>query len=177
MMFGYVAPTDAERAEARPGDELIERADVVMDRAFDVAAPSSEVWPWIVQLGKGRAGWYFPRSVERVIPPRLRGVRAIGARWQSLGVGDVIPDYGPDGSFTVAEIDPPTTLVYRSQRGRTTLTWAFLLRPHGDGTRVLIRLRTAPVKRVWLADSVGGPFDLLTIAGMAAGLRERLERR
>ncbi len=42
------------------------------------------------------------------------------------------------------------------------------------GTRVHLRLRLGPVRRVWLAKSVGGLFDLLTIAGMAAGLRERL---
>lgn len=37
-----------------------------------------------------------------------------------------------------------------------------------------LRLRLGPVRRVWLAKLVGGLFDLLTIAGMAAGLRERL---
>jgi hypothetical protein len=44
----------------------------------------------------------------------------------------------------------------------------------GVGTRVHLRLRLAPVRRVWLAETVGEFFDAVTVAGMAAGLRERL---
>ena len=40
-----------------------------------------------------------------------------------------------------------------------------------------LRLRLGPVRRVWLAEHVGGLFDALTIAGMAAGLRERVAGR
>jgi hypothetical protein len=57
-----------------------------------------------------------------------------------------------------------------------SITWSILLRPTGEvgKTRVLLRLRMAGVKRVWLAESVSELFDLVTIVGMAAGLRERL---
>lgn len=51
---------------------------------------------------------------------------------------------------------------------------AITLTPEGAGTRVHLRLRLGPVRRKWLANSVGEVFDLVTIAGMAAGLRERL---
>ncbi len=86
-----------------------------------------------------------------------------------------MPDYGGrDASFTVAQIEPPTTLVYRSERGRSTFSWAITLRADGPRTRVLLRLRIAPVKRIWLTKSIGELIDLLTVAGMAAGLRERL---
>ena len=95
--------------------------------------------------------------------------------------GDSIPDYGGrDETFEVALIDRPNVVVYTSQRGRVSLTWSIVLRPasdRGGATRVLLRLRMAPVKRVWLAKSAGELLDLLTIAGMAAGLRERLEDR
>ncbi len=43
-----------------PGDGLVPAADVVMDRGFDLPAPPAAVWPWFVQLGKGRSGWYLP---------------------------------------------------------------------------------------------------------------------
>ena len=159
-------------------------ADVVMDRSFSVPGSPESVWPWLVQLGKQRAGWYLPRSVERLLPPGRRAARTIDHRWQQLGPGDVIPDYGGrHETFTVAEIDPPRTLVYRSRRARTELTWAITLRPDdtaatpGPQTRVLLRLRLAPVRRVWLANTAGELSDVLTIAGLAAGLRERLEHR
>ena len=174
-MFAVVKPTADEITAARPGDELVPDADVVMDRAFTVAGKPAEIWPWLVQLGKQRAGWYLPRSVERLIPAKRRAVRTIDPRWQELTVGDVIPDYGGrDETFTVAELDPPHTLVYRSRRGRTDVSWSITLRPDSDGARVHLRLRLAPVRHTRIAEYVGGAFDLLTIAGMAAGLRERL---
>ena len=174
-MFGAVAATAAERAAERPGDELVRPADVVMDRGFTLAAPPSAVWPWFVQLGKRRAGWYLPRWVERAIPPSRRGLRRIDARWQQLEVGDVIPDYGGrNETFEVAQLEPGEVIVYTSQRGRMHLTWSISLVAVGGGCRVLLRLRAAPVKRKWLFESVGELFDALTVVGLAAGLRERV---
>jgi hypothetical protein len=54
------------------------------------------------------------------------------------------------------------------------VTWSILLRPDGEQTRVLLRLRLGTVRRVWLATTAGELNDLLTITAMAAGLRERL---
>ena len=174
-LFPSVEPTVAERQAAAAGDDLVPRADVTMDRAFSLPAPPEQVWPWLLQLGKGRAGWYLPRPVERLLP--RRAIRALDPRWQQLVVGDVIPDYGPDGSFTVAAIDPPRSLIYTSDRGRVRMSWAIALRPEAAGTRVHLRLRLSPVRHLGLAETVGGFVDLVTIAGMAAGLRERLEPR
>jgi hypothetical protein len=178
-LFAAVAPTEAERAEPRPGDDLVSPADVVMDRGFTVPGPPDVVFPWVVQLGKRRAGWYLPTTVERLVPRRRRALRRIDPRWQQLAVGDVVPDWGgPRATFTVAALVRPHVLVYRSRRGRTDVSWSLVLReaPPGNGpaTRVLLRLRMAPVRRRWLARTAGEALDLLTVAGMAAGLRERL---
>ena len=54
--------TDDEVAASLPGDAIVPDARVVIDRATTLAAPPERVWPWIVQLGKRRAGWYFPRG-------------------------------------------------------------------------------------------------------------------
>ncbi len=157
------------------GDDVVPLPDVVMDRGFDVAAPPEQVWPWIVQLGKWRAGWYLPRSVERLVPRSRRATRRVLPQWQGLSVGDVVPNYGgARETFEIALVDPPRHLVYRSRRGRTELSWAITLTATASGTRVHLRLRLAPVRRVWLAESMGELFDALTVAGMAAGLRERL---
>ncbi|ADJ45557.1 hypothetical protein AMES_3733 [Amycolatopsis mediterranei S699] len=82
-MSAYSA-TSAERAERRPGDDLVTPADVVMDRGFTVDAPPELVWPWLVQLGKRRAGWYLPRRVERFLPPSRRALRRLDPRWSTL---------------------------------------------------------------------------------------------
>ncbi|GAA1875520.1 hypothetical protein GCM10009814_02060 [Lapillicoccus jejuensis] len=150
-------------------------ASVVMDRAVTVDAAPERVWPWLVQLGKRRAGWYLPTAVERVVPRRRRALRRLDPRWTTLAVGDVVPDYGSaDATFTVAALEAPHHLVYTSVRGHLRLSWALVLSPAGSGTRLQLRLRIAGVRRPWLADTLGSWFDLLTVAGMAAGLRERI---
>jgi hypothetical protein len=175
-LFDGVAATSVESAAVLPGDELLPRADVVMDRAFTVAATPDVVWPWLVQLGKWRAGWYLPHAVERLVPPSHRAIWHLDPQWLGLSVGDSIPDYGgKHETFTVAQMKAPHHLVHTSRRGHTDVTWAIVLTPYGEqATRVQLRLRLHPVRRRWLATSLGDAFDALTIAGMAAGLRERV---
>ena len=178
-MFESVDASPEDVARTLPGDDLVPRADVVMDRAFDLAAPPEVVWPWFVQLGKKRAGWYLPRSAERFVPPSRRALRRIDPSLQDLRVGSVIPDWGgKHETFEVAVIEPPYALVHRTQRRHTYGSWAIVLTPYdarvGPATHVQLRLRLAPVKRKRLAALVGDLFDASTIAGLAAGLRERL---
>ena len=173
--FDRVRPRDGERTSPMPGDDVLATAEVMMDRGFTVPGTPGEVWPWIAQLGKGRGRWYLPAGIERLLPPSGRGLRHLDPRWQDLHPGDVVPDYGRDATFVVDRVEPPRTLVYYSQRGRLQFTWAIALAEDGPGaTRVRLRLRVAGVKHPWLARTAGGFFDLVTIAGMAAGLEERL---
>jgi hypothetical protein len=183
MMFASVAATAAEKRAKRPGDDLVDPADVVMDRAFTVPAPPEQVWPWLVQLGKQRAGWYLPARAERFLPRSRRAARSVNRAWLSLRPGDVIPDYGGrHETFEVAAITAPSSLVYRSRRGHIDVTWSLTLEPApgppgapGPGhTRIFLRLQMAPVRHQRLARTAGELVDLLTVAGMAAGLKERL---
>lgn len=179
-LFSHVTATRAEGGEQRPGDDIVVPADVVMDRAFTVPGAPEMVFPWIRQLGKGRAGWYLPRNVERCLPARRRALRHIEPRWQHLSPGDTVPDYGgAKETFTVASIDPPHVLVYRSQRGRALISWSIVLRPAGTGagahTRVLLRLRVGAARRPWLVRTAGEALDVLTITALAAGLAERIQ--
>lgn len=172
------APTARERRATLPGDDMVD-ADVVMDRGFDLPAPPEQVWPWLVQLGKRRAGWYLPSSVERLVPTSRRALRHLEPGLLDLEVGDVIPDWGgADATFTVAAIEASRLLLYTSRRGRTDLTWCLHLTPvpSTGGARVHLRLRLGPVRHRRLAASVGGLFDAATITGLAAGLRERVGR-
>ncbi len=155
MMFASVAATWAEKRIARPGDDLVDPAGVVMDRAFTVPGPPEQVWP---------------RS--------RRAARAVNPAWLGLRPGDVIPDYGGrHETFEVATITAPGALVYRSRRGHTDVTWSLTLEPATGPpgrTRIFLRLRMAPVRHQRLARTAGELIDLLTVAGMAAGLKERL---
>lgn len=177
MMFSTTRASETEKNTDRPGDELISSADVVMDRAFTIDAPPEVVWPWLVQLGKGRGGWYLPSTVERFLPRSRRATRSLDSRWLHLDVGDIIPDYGGrHATFEVAQITPPRILVYRSRRGHTHLTWSLTLESASGEprqTRVFLRLRMAPVRHKLLAQTAGEFIDQLTVSAMAAGLAER----
>lgn len=178
-MFGSVQASAEDVSRTLPGDDLVPHADVVMDRAFDLSAPPEKVWPWFVQLGKKRGGWYLPASVERFVPPPRRALRHIEPSLQVLRVGSVIPDWGGrHETFRVAVLEPPHALVHTTQRGRTFGSWAIVLTPYdgpaGPSTHVQLRLRLSPVKRKRLAGTAGELLDGSTVAGLAAGLRERL---
>jgi len=174
--------TDEEVAAPLPGDGIVPDARVVIDRATTLAAPPDRVWPWIVQLGKRRAGWYFPRWIEVAIPRERRGLRHVEPRWQRLAVGDVIPDWGgAAATFEVAVLDPPRALVHRSTRERrdgapVRISWALVLTPSGAGTRLHLRLRISALGRraPRLLTTVAGLIDEATVAPLFAGLAERV---
>ncbi|MGI8506559.1 MAG: hypothetical protein ACR2MK_07075 [Solirubrobacteraceae bacterium] len=168
----------AERT-ALPGDELIPDAEVVMDRGASLAASPEQVWPWLLQLGKGRAGWYLSRRLERLVPRRNRALRAIEPSYQQVAVGDRVADYGPDGWFEARIVDAPRALVWWSERGRDLqFTWALVLEPAGPHRCELharLRINRKIGRRLPTLVQLGADlFDRLTIRMMVAGLRERL---
>lgn len=170
-----------------PGDDVLPDARLVMDRVLHLAGTPATVWPWLEQLGKGRAGWYLPSGVERFVPRERRAARRVDDRWLGLSVGDSIPDWGPgDPTFEVLEIERPRHLVHWSQRPRRPrrgvarepirLTWALVLREQErESTELHLRLRVdlghdpGPVARYG-----GGAMDRATIALLGRGLNERL---
>jgi hypothetical protein len=185
--------TDAETALALPGDELVPSAGDVIDRCTTLPAPPDQVWPWIAQLGKGRAGWYVPRTVERVLPRRGRGQRRIDPALQALAVGDEHDDWGPgQPTMRVSSVDPPRSVVYLSLRDKTrgerwpvddrqdrdgvlAFSWALVLREADDGaTRLHLRLRMKLRPTRLPFGTIGGLFDWITVAVLFRGLRERV---
>lgn len=184
--------TDAEVARALPGDDLIAGAPHVIDRAATIPAPAASTWPWIVQLGKERAGWYFPRWIEVAIPRGRRGLRAIDPAL-TLSRGQRVPDWGPgDPEFEVALIEPEHALVYLTLRQKSrnwswpervdpmpddvmACTWALVLTPiDATRTRLHLRLRVRTRRERSPLMFFGGLLDWVTIAPLFAGLRERV---
>jgi hypothetical protein len=162
-----------------PGDEIVPDANMVFDRVVVLEASPAEIWPWLIQLGKRRAGWYLPGSVERVLPRGRRATRRVDPRWQVLSVGDRIPDYGGrDEYLEVTRIEPERALIYRSERKGAPFSWALLLEARGPGTTALrLRFRGRLSSTGWRRRAIvsgGDFFDWATGALMLAGLRERL---
>ena len=163
--------TDAEFNGSLPGDGVLPHSMIEWTRATTIGAPPKDVWPWLVQMGFGRGGWYTSERFDRIVW-RLENLSAgqILPEWQDLQVGDIVPD-GPDYAayFRVVEVQPEEAIVYRSIRhpyrghpvdptdseGLVRLeealieagtyldfSWAWVIRPIGrDACRLLVRTR------------------------------------
>jgi hypothetical protein len=50
--------TDEEVARAMPGDDVVQRATFNATRGVTIQARPEQIWPWLVQMGFNRAGYY-----------------------------------------------------------------------------------------------------------------------
>src|SRR5664280_1913633 len=100
--------TAAEAAQTMPGDDLIPAAAFTATRAITIAAPPKDVWPWLVQVGFGRAGFYSYDLLDHRGRPSAREVLP---QFQSPGLDDVAAPMTdpPDErtSFRYAVIESP----------------------------------------------------------------------
>jgi hypothetical protein len=168
-----------ETVAAVTGDDLLPAANMVFNRRATLDGTPEQIWPWLVQLGKRRAGWYLPSRLDRLLPAPRRALRTLDPRFQHLAVGERIPDYGGrDEWLEVVRLAPPHAIVFRSVRRGRPFTWALLLTPTGDGhTELRLRfrgqIRSRGLRRRLVLGG-GGFFDSVTGQLMIAGLRERL---
>jgi hypothetical protein len=95
-----------ESARVLPGDEVIPSASAGETRAITIEAAPSAVWPWLVQMGFGRAGWYSYDAIDMGSPSS----KGIVPEYQDLKVGDLMPTH-PAGGFVVKRLDPEAALV------------------------------------------------------------------
>jgi hypothetical protein len=184
--------TREERKRALPGDELVSRPQTAATHARTIIAPPEVVWPWLVQVGWHRGGWYTPRWVDILMfPDNLPSAGCLLDEYQDIAVGDVIPD-GPPSSecgFLVRDVQPAGHLVlystthlplsWRRRGRRVTWSWAFVLSSLADGTatRVVFRWR-ARTHPWWLTAGTHifiVPADLLMSSAMLRGLARRVE--
>jgi hypothetical protein len=167
--------TAAEVAAAMPGDALLPRAQYRSTRAITVAAPPEQVWPWLVQVGYGRGGWYaddllddFARASAREIVPALQDLHA----GQRLAM---VPRPSERTAFVVDGFAVPEELLWRTPNR----TWSWRLTPlPGGRTRLVTRLRT---RYEWTRPGVLGTVLLMEVGDypmmrrMLLGIRRRAE--
>jgi hypothetical protein len=63
------------------------------------------VWPWLVQMGQGRAGFYSQDGLERLVGGDIRNVDEIGPEWQQLTVGDLVRNLPVAAAVRAARLD------------------------------------------------------------------------
>jgi hypothetical protein len=174
--------TPQERRSSLPGDDLFPDATTVTTRAVTIEAPVSAVWPWIVQMGQDRAGFYTHNWVERLLRSGIPDVHEIHPQWQGLEAGDLMRTNHDIGGkplgWPVLAVDPGRSIVVRS----TSLpagTYAFVLQPIDDAsTRFIVRDRAAWRRREWPFKAfVYEPLHAYMETGVLKGVKQRAEGR
>jgi hypothetical protein len=182
--------TQDEAACTYPGDELVPDPDGGAMMATTLPAPPERVWPWLVQMGGGRGGWYSwdwvdnkgELSADRIVP-----------EWQSLEVGGHLK--GPTNRWTVVVVEPNRALVLQSSYGLPSGQsfdprsgplprvyvdgiWGFHLLPAPGGrTRLVIRTRGRGRPRLFTRPFgllVGEPVHLIMQTRQFHNLRTRV---
>jgi hypothetical protein len=151
-------PASKENERPLPGDELLPDAVAQVTHGVTLNAKPEAIWPWLVQMGCQRAGFY---SIDALDNGGQRSAREIHPELQDIHVGDVLPATpdGPSG-FEVLRLEQSRVLVLgglydaaAEQQLRFAAprpdafwhaTWAFVLEPIGEGrTRLSVRARVA----------------------------------
>jgi hypothetical protein len=165
--------TASEAARPMPGDSLIPDPSLNATRGITIAARPEQIWPWLIQMGPGRGGWY---SYDRLDNRGRPSADSVVPAWQvPLRPGDSL-GVGPGPRFQVMAIAANEYLVLGPQ-----ISWTFALYPQPDGTtRLVERLRA---RYHW--GSVRGALfaavldlgDFIMMRKQLLTLRERIERR
>jgi hypothetical protein len=175
--------TAAERIASLPGDEIVKTPRYRVDHGITIQAPADSVWPWLVQLGQDKGGFYSYSRLERMIGDQITNADRIHAEWQTVAVGDTIratqPDYfgGRLGTlgWKVTQVVPSRALVLEN--------WgAFILQPVDSNTTRLF-VRTRGDGKPTILGLVLGPLNVFVFEpahfimqrGMLRGIRDRAE--
>jgi hypothetical protein len=160
MALELCRASPGERRRHLPGDELVPQPIGSITHAITINAPPDAVWPWLVQLGSGRAGWYAYDYIDNGGTP---SACRIIPELQHVTVGDVMPWLpGAHDGFIVRDILPERALVLgvpleaASEAAFPALraSWALVLEPlTRNRTRLITRSRMA---RNWLAPQEAG---------------------
>lgn len=168
--------TDDEVRQAMPGDDLIDEVAYLATRAITIGAPPEAVWPWLVQVGCLRAGFYADDLLDNLGHP---SARTLLPAFQELEIGQWVP-MSPTPSdttaFKVAGFEPHRWLLWHQPL--STWSWTLTELP-GGRTRLVTRLRIHLDWRhpaISLFSVVLNEFgDFPMMRRMLLGIRERAE--
>jgi hypothetical protein len=166
--------TKDEVAVIMPGDDLVPGCQYRTTRAVTIAARPEDIWPWLVQVGYGRAGFYSLDLLDNLGRP---SAQQLLRPFQDLEVGQWVP-MSPTPSdrtaFRVHSFEAPRWLLWV----KPDSTWCWSLTNLGDGrTRLVTRIR---VRYNWRRplDAAFGVLlmevgDFAMLRRMLLGIRDR----
>ena len=167
--------TDAEVKRSMPGDEIVGKPSFNATRAVTIHAPAQNIYPWIVQMGVSRAGWYSYDLLDNL---GRRSAESILPEHQNIQVGDLIP-ISPDGKqgMRVKYFRKNKWMLWWDNKGDSS--WVWEIHPEGEGNaRLITRVR---VKYRWFSPVILFNlliefFDILMMHKSMLGIKRRAEK-
>ena len=165
--------TTEEVSRPLPADHIVAAPTFDATRAITITASPEQIWPWLLQVGVKRAGWYSYDLLDNMARP---SAREIIPSLQDVSVGDVM-GMSPDGrkGVDVLEIDLPRSMLWGTL---PDTTWLWFVETQPDGTtRLITRIRK---HYRWLSPSIAFSLliefaDIWMTRRMLLNLRERAE--
>ncbi|MCG3219371.1 MAG: hypothetical protein KAR35_10215, partial [Candidatus Heimdallarchaeota archaeon] len=131
-----------ELAQKFPGDEIIDTPNMTATKSIRIKAEPEKVWPWIVQMGQGRGGFYSYSKLQNLFGLKMKNAEQIIPEYQNIQVGDQIR-LSPHGGGEVAIIEKNRVMViYGDEKlminpnikeSRFITTWLFFLERVSNG--------------------------------------------
>jgi hypothetical protein len=172
--------TQEELGRAMPGDDLVAHPTFVATRAITIRGRPEEIWPWILQMGYDRAGYYGYDLIENIgSKTGIRSSESIVPGLQHPRTGDVLP-ISKVAHLTFGQIEPSQFLIWQSEAipHDGAFTWA-LYPVDQSHTRLVSRIR---LRYHWSTSGI--VLDLFTefadhvaVPRILQGLRGRVEGR
>jgi len=127
--------TDGEVEMTLPCDELVPQPKLNATHAITINAPAAQIWPWLVQIGQDRGGFYSYTWLENLVGCHMRNAERIVPEWQQLEVGDEVWLHPKAPPLRVLVIEPQRYIALEK-------CWTFYLDPIDEHrTRLIIRGR------------------------------------
>lgn len=174
-----VGATEVDLARSLPGDELVPAPLGIRNTAIDIQAPPEKIYPWILQIGAERGGWYSFAALENMAGCKITNAESINPEWQNRQVGDLVkmcPGTSGPPAYTILRLVPNQAFIigHPEKDGSITDSWQFVLIPvDANTTRLAMRTRTMLAGGVW---TIFDPIAVVMEQGMIRGIKERAER-
>ena len=185
IVLGYAAirpilsgwgTTSEEVARAMPGDLAGSR----WTRAITVNAPPEQIWPWLVQWGQGRGGWYSYDWLENLFGFNIHTAERILPEYQNPAIGDPICMASSvcNSFVSVIELNHWFGWQARDDKGQPVWNFVFGLFPiDASHTRLVVResfdptaIPSAATVAIEIPDVVMEQKALNTVKQRAEGL-------
>lgn len=166
--------TDDEVSQSMPGDDLVTNPSLNATRVVTIDAPPDKIWPWLVQMGCKRAGWYSYDLVDNLgIPSSDR----IIPEFQHFQVGQIIP-MSPNGKMGmyVKEFIEPNWMIWGDKQNYSSWCWG-LYPIDSNRTRLVTRIR---LRYRWLSPTIIFSVlldigDIIMMRKCMLGIKQRSE--